>query len=243
VTRVRPVERLRSFFRPKVSAVAIEERFWDQYVIRFRANPDSQSAPYVGSEWGHEDAFVRILQRYGDREKRALEIGCGGGRITAVGVKVFAHVYAADLSEEMLRQCRTAITAPNISLFKLDGMTLSPFADASVDIVYSHDVFVQLSSVQIYLYLLEIHRVLSNGGIGVVSCYDFVTQFSLFHEHSLRCWKRRKLADRRLHFVTEEMLRAMLHHAGYEVIEVEKGRFLIVVFRKVGRGAIVPAGA
>jgi ubiquinone/menaquinone biosynthesis C-methylase UbiE len=233
VKKLRYVKRLRSFFRPETSAVSIEERFWDEYVLRLRARPHRQFGPYVvGSEWGHEDAFLNILQRYGDAEKRALEIGCGGGRITAVGAKVFAHVYATDLSKEMLRECQTAITAPNVSFLKLDGMTLSAFADASIDLVYSHDVFVQLSSVQIYLYLLEIRRVLATGGIGVISCYDFVTQFALFHEYSLRCWRRRRLADRRLHFVTEEMLRAMLDHAGCEVVEVEKGRFLIVVFRK-----------
>jgi ubiquinone/menaquinone biosynthesis C-methylase UbiE len=219
---------------PEQSAVTIEERFWDEYVMGLRVTPGRQSGPSVGDEWGNEDGFLSVLQQYGSAKKQALEIGCGGGRITATGVKLFAHVYAADVSQEMLRECRAAIAAPNVSFHKLDGYTLKEFPDGTVDCVYAHDVFVQLSSIQLYPYLLEINRVLAPAGIGLISCYDFVTQFTLFREYSLRFWKRRgSLAHRRLHFITEEMLRAMLSDAGCEVVDVQKGRFLIVVFRKV----------
>ena len=163
----------------------------------------------------------------------ALEIGCGGGRITGTAVKVFKHVYATDVSEEMLRKAGEAITAANVSFHKLDGFTLKDFPDSNIDFVYSHNVFVQLSSIQIYPYLMEIKRVLKDGGIGLVSCYDFVDQFELFKEYSLKFWNQRKPpVYRRLHFVTEEMLRTMLAYLELQVLEVRKDRFLIAAFRK-----------
>ena len=173
------------------------------------------------------------MQKYASSEKDALEIGCGGGRITATGVKLFKHVYATDVSEEMLRKSREAITVTNVSFHKLDGFTLKDFPDSNIDFVYSHDVFVQLSSIQLYPYLREIKRVLKDGGIGLVSCYDFVDQFELFKESSLKFWnQRRPPVYRRLHFVTEEMLRTMLGDLELQVLEVRKDRFLIVAFGK-----------
>jgi ubiquinone/menaquinone biosynthesis C-methylase UbiE len=132
----------------------------------------------------------------------------------------------------MLRKCKQAIDGP-VSFHKLDGFTLKDFADSSLDIVYSHDVFVQLSSLQIYPYFLEIGRVLKQGGLGLVSCYDFEDQFEMFKETSLKFWTRRAFpVYRRLHFVTEDMVRRMLSDLDLEIVELQKRRFLTVAFRK-----------
>jgi 2-polyprenyl-3-methyl-5-hydroxy-6-metoxy-1,4-benzoquinol methylase len=213
-------------------AVISEEAYWDQYVRTQRSSPCQ--GPYVGSEWGNEEDFLSLLRRYADTGKRALEIGCGGGRITATAASLFAHVYAADCSQEMLRECRAAIRAPNVSFHKLDGFTLKEFADQSVEYVYSHDVFVQLSSVEVYPYLAEITRVLRPRGIGVTSFYDFVTRFDMFRQRSLQSWTARRSArHRRLHFVTQEMIQLMLTDVGAEVVEAQTSTFLTVVLRKV----------
>ena len=210
-----------------------EELFWDQYVKEWEKSDRNNKQPYVGSEWKNEEDFLSLLQKYSSPEKNALEIGCGGGRIASRGVQLFKHVYAADVSEEMLRKSKQAIAARNISFHKLDGFSLNGFSDETVDHVYSHDVLVQLSSIQVYPYLCEIKRVLKPGGVGLVSVYDFVDQFELFKQWSLKFWKERKLPIyRSLHFVTEEMLRSMLADLGLDVLEAEKKKFLIVVFRK-----------
>ena len=210
-----------------------EELFWDQYVKEWEKSDRNKDQPYLGSEWKNEEDFLSLLQKYSSPEKNALEIGCGGGRITSQGVQLFKHVYAADVSEEMLRKSKQAIAAGNISFHKLDGFTLTGFSDAMMDSVYSHDVLVQLSSIQVYPYLCEIKRVLKAGGVGLVSAYDFVDQFELFKQWSLKFWTQRKLPIyRRLHFVTEEMLRTMLADLGLCVLEAQKKKFLIVAFRK-----------
>jgi ubiquinone/menaquinone biosynthesis C-methylase UbiE len=210
-----------------------EELFWDQYVQEWEKSDRNKAQPYLGNEWKNEEDFLSLLEKYSSREKNALEIGCGGGRITARGVKLFKHIYAADLSEEMLRKSRQAVASTNVTFHKLDGFTLNDFSDGMVDHVYSHDVLVQLSSIQIYPYLREIKRVLKAGGVGLVSVYDFVDQFELFKQWSLKFWNERKLpVYRRLHFVTEEMLRVMLADLGFQVLEAQRKKFLIVAFRK-----------
>jgi len=233
------ISRVRQFFqlvrqtRPNLNYAVNEELFWDQYVRDWEQSESNKQHQYLGSEWKHEEVFLSLLQKYSSSAKEGLEIGCGGGRITATGVKLFKHIYATDVSEEMLRKSTETIKVSNISFHKLDGFTLTDFADGTIDYVYSHDVFVQLSSIQIYPYLREIKRVLKDGGVGLVSCYDFVDQFELFKEWSLKFWnQRRQPVYRRLHFVTEEMLGTMLRDLELQVLEVRRDRFLIVAFRK-----------
>ncbi|MGE5305792.1 MAG: class I SAM-dependent methyltransferase [Alphaproteobacteria bacterium] len=219
--------------RHNVNLAVNEELFWNQYVHEWEKSDKNNNLGYLGAEWKYEEDFVSLLQKCASSQKEALEIGCGGGRITATGVKLFKHVYAADISAEMLRKSKEAITASNVSFHKLDGFTLKEFADATIGFVYSHDVFVQLSSIQVYPYLREIKRVLKPRGIGLVSCYDFVDQFELFKQWSLKFWNERRVpVYRRLHFLTEEMLRAMLSDLGMETVGIQKRRFLIVTFRK-----------
>jgi ubiquinone/menaquinone biosynthesis C-methylase UbiE len=155
--------------RHNVNLAVNEELFWNQYVDDWEKSDKSKDVRYLGTEWQHEEDFLSLLQKYASSEKEALEIGCGGGRITASGVKLFKHVYATDISEQMLRKSKETITASNVSFHKLDGFTLKDFADGTIDCVYSHDVFVQLSSIQVYPYFMEIERVLKDGGIGLVS--------------------------------------------------------------------------
>ena len=216
-----------------INCAVNEEFFWDQYVKDWEKSEELKKGKHVGSEWKYDEDFLALLQKYAAVGKEALEIGCGGGRITVTGARLFKHVQAADISEQMLRKCRETVRSPNVSFHKLDGFGLKDFSDSSLDFVYSHDVFVQLSTLQVYPYLMEIQRVLKKGGLGLASFYDFVDRLEMFKQTSLEFWNRRLFpVYRRLHFITEEMLRAMLSDVGLQILEVQKSRFLIVAFRK-----------
>jgi ubiquinone/menaquinone biosynthesis C-methylase UbiE len=230
---LRKVIRIARDIRNNINLAANEELFWDYYVNEWERSGKSKNLPYVGSEFKREEGFLAMLQKYSSPEKRALEVGCGGGRITATGVKLFEHVYATDISAEMLRKAKEAITARNVTFHKSDGFTLKEFADETIDYVYSHDVFVQISSIQVYPYLREIKRILKKGGIGLVSDLDFVGQFELFKEWSLKFWNNRwPPVYSRVHFLTEEMLRTMLNDLELEILEVRKDNFVVVAFGK-----------
>jgi ubiquinone/menaquinone biosynthesis C-methylase UbiE len=144
----------------------------------------------------------------------------------------------------MLRKTKEVIRVPNVSFHKLDGFTLKEFADGCLDFVYSHDVFVQLSSVQVYTYFLEIERVLKTGGVGLVSFYDFVDRFDMFRTTSVKLTAARSgPGARRLHFVTEEMIRTMLADTRLVPMEIQKRRFLTAVFCKSGTDIKTRSGA
>lgn len=207
--------------------------FWDDYVRKWQESPENQALARVGNEWKHEEIFLSLLTKYSSTTGKALEIGCGGGRITHKAVGQFNHVYAADVSNEMIRRNAQRVGATNVSYHKLDGFTLGEFESATFDCVFSHDVFVHFSSMQVYPYFKEIKRVLQKGGVGIVSFYNFEAHFELFKEMSLE-YNRQQIfpPHMRIHYVTEEMLRVMLRDLALEVVEVEKRNYLIVVFRK-----------
>jgi SAM-dependent methyltransferase len=57
---------------------------------------------------------------------------------------------------------------PSVTCVEVEGSHLRPWADGSIDAVFSYDVFVHLSIWNIHLYLEEIARVLRPGGRAVL---------------------------------------------------------------------------
>ena len=210
-----------------------DEVYWDEYARLWEKVNAKRGLQFLGDEWSREERFLELLVQYSRPDASALELGCGGGRITAAAAKLFRHVHATDVSREMLRKCRESVRAPNVSFHKLDGFTLEEFADASVDFVYSHDVFVHFPALQVYSYLLEFRRVLKPGGQGLISFLHFVTQFEWFKQLSLDYFRQRRVPPHARHyFVTEEMLRAMLADLGLSIREIRSEHYLVVVFQK-----------
>jgi SAM-dependent methyltransferase len=213
--------------------VVNDDAYWDDYVRNWQKDKRNESLQYLGNEWKNEEQFLTLLQKYSIPGGTALEIGSGGGRITSAAAKLFNHVYACDVSAQMLRVCKASLHDRNVSYHRLDGFTLQEFGDCFVDRVFSHDVFVHFSSLQVYPYLEEIKRVLKPGGIGLISFYNFLAHFKLFKDMSLQFRNERRFPPHmRVHFITEEMVRAMLADQGLEVIDIDKTNFLVAVFHK-----------
>lgn len=207
--------------------------FWDRYVLDWEASEENRALPRVGNEWKNEEIFLSLLKKYSSPERTALEIGCGGGRITSSAVEWFKHVHAGDVSREMLRKNREGLLHTNVSFHLLDGFTLGEFADESLDCVYSHDVFVHFSSLQVYPYLAEIKRVLKRGGVAVLSFYNLPVHFELFKTMSQQFARAHVYPPHmRVHFVTEEMITLMLQDLSLKVEETDRTNFLIPVIRR-----------
>jgi SAM-dependent methyltransferase len=97
-----------------------------------------------------------------------LEIGPGGGRFTELLLGKCDHLIAADTSPTMLKVLGERFADPKLEGLLLDGTGLTSVPDASVDAVFSYDVFIHLQHWDIYHYLCEIHRVLRPDGKAVV---------------------------------------------------------------------------
>jgi ubiquinone/menaquinone biosynthesis C-methylase UbiE len=107
--------------------------------------------------------FWEHWKHYGVDTRSCIEIGCGAGRMTKQLAKAFDHVYAVDVSEDMIRVARRSVGA-TVEFSVIDGTHL-PQPDCSVSALFSTHVIQHLDSVEIgYSYFREFFRVLDAGG-------------------------------------------------------------------------------
>src|SRR5579864_3564918 len=98
---------------------------------------------------------------------KALEIGCGPGRLMRPMSRYFAEIHGVDVSDEMIALARERLRdIPNAHPHVTDGAGLGEFPDASFDFVYSYAVFQHVPSLDVITaYMRETHRVLKTGGL------------------------------------------------------------------------------
>jgi cyclopropane fatty-acyl-phospholipid synthase-like methyltransferase len=98
---------------------------------------------------------------------KALEIGCGPGRLMRPLSGNFAEIHGIDVSDEMIRLAAAKLhDIPHARLHHTRTSDLSLFAGESFDFVYSYAVFQHIPSRDVVLgYLSEARRVLKTGGI------------------------------------------------------------------------------
>lgn len=151
------------------------ERFWD---ARAREDPfwfvDSRlryGAPDEEAFWAEGERSLECLLDGLGVHPRAdqivVDIGCGLGRLTRPLAERTAHVYAIDVSGEMLSEARRLNPQlQNVEWIHGDGATLRPIPDGAADLCISHVVFRHIPDPQITLgYVREMGRVLRAGGL------------------------------------------------------------------------------
>ncbi len=104
--------------------------------------------------------------------RKALEIGCGVGRLVSAAASRFEHVTGVDVSVEAITKARDLLhRCPNVSLFVGNGVDLDDISTSSVDFVYS---FAALGSMPVRVvagYLKEISRILVPGGVARIQLF------------------------------------------------------------------------
>src|SRR5579863_4976963 len=98
---------------------------------------------------------------------KALEIGCGPGRLMRPLSRHFAEVHGVDVSDEMIALAKEKLSGiANVFPHATDGASLTQFADQSFDFVFSYAVFQHIPSRDVvYQYMNEIARVMKAGGL------------------------------------------------------------------------------
>jgi SAM-dependent methyltransferase len=116
---------------------------------------------------GLRQEMKRLPAVAGGPALRALEIGCGPGRIMRLLSRHFGEIHGVDVSDEMIRLAEEKLKdLPNAHVRNSDGASLSGFDDDSFDFVYSYAVFQHIPSREVvFSYLREARRVLKPGGI------------------------------------------------------------------------------
>ena len=98
---------------------------------------------------------------------RALEIGCGSGRLMRPMSRHFLEIHGVDVAGDAIRQARENLQdVPHARPREIHGTSLEDFGDQSFDFVYSFALFPYIPSRELVLaFLREIHRVLRPGGL------------------------------------------------------------------------------
>lgn len=112
----------------------------------------------------HVDPVLRLAPSTG----RALDLGCGLGRLSRALARRFDEVAGVDISPEMVERAR-AFAPPvpgNVHYAVCAGDGGLPVPDATVDLAFSYLVFQHLPDRRaVRRYLVELARVLRPGGI------------------------------------------------------------------------------
>jgi len=158
------------------SVTKIMRRDWDararknafHYIASWRKEWDLESFIAAGEE-DFERLVIPVLARCGlpVTGKCMLELGCGAGRMTASFAKRFEHVYAFDVSREMLSRARQMHTEQRNILWLLsNGADLSCVASDSMNFVFSYLVLQHLPEEALAMqYIREMLRVLRPGSV------------------------------------------------------------------------------
>src|ERR1700720_1908241 len=113
------------------------------------------------------ETAMKLLPAGERRARKALEIGCGPGRLMRPMSWNFGEIHGVDVSDEMIRLAAQKLKdKPNAFPRTTDGTDLSCYAGEFFDFVYSYAVFQHIPSAEVvFSYLAEAWRVLKHGGI------------------------------------------------------------------------------
>lgn len=177
-------------------------RFWD---ARARENAVwyvDTSVDYDDPDWEQFFAAGRTIADLAlgsspvapRRQRLALEIGSGLGRICVALADHFDHVVGVDISQEMIDQARGLVDHPRVEFRLGDGVRLPAVADGSVDFVTSFTVLQHLPRRRLVTgYLQEAARVVAPGGVIAV---QWNSQPVLRYRAQTWWWRGRRLLGR-----------------------------------------------
>ena len=127
-------------------------------------------AEFFAAATGVINDLENELRRAAPEERgrwKALEIGCGGGRLMRPMSRHFLEIHGVDIAGGLVLDARGNLRdIPHARVNRVADAGLSDFTDGALDFVYSYDFFRHLASHDAVLgFLREIHRVLKPGGL------------------------------------------------------------------------------
>lgn len=173
----------------------------------------------LGDEWGRLSDIEEIVAHYIDPfvspESVVGEIGSGGGRIALRVAPKVGQFYCFDISAEMLKKAKAALSASANATYVLLTETVLPSSlKGQLDFIYAFDVFVHLDLHTLWKYFQEIAGVLKSGGRAFI------------HTTNLRApdgWKRfvsqNEYSVLGHYFISPEIVEIFASHSGLRIIK------------------------
>ncbi len=134
-------------------------------------------------------------------KRRALEIGCGPGRLLRPMSRHFSQIYGVDVSDAMIKLAREKLSdIPNAFPHAVSGSDLKLFPDRHFDFVYSYAVFQHIPDAEVvFSYLRETVRVLRPGGIARLQLNGLPKS-----RHGYTTWEGVRIGADEIHAFTRE---------------------------------------
>jgi ubiquinone/menaquinone biosynthesis C-methylase UbiE len=132
--------------------------------------------------------------------ERALDFGCGAGRLTVALADQVQSAVGVDISPSMLAKARELDPTGRCEFIENDHDDLSLFENDSFDIVFSSLVLQHLPASLAKVYLAEMLRVLGPAGVLIV-------QLATGPDRSVKGWLTRVLPLRAVRFAQQRILR------------------------------------
>lgn len=132
----------------------------------------------------------RIAKHAGAKKPAVCEIGSGSGKWTAVALPLAGEYHCVDYSERLLFEViehRFASDKDRLHLHHDETARLAGVPDASIDFVFSIDVFVHFKVDLVHQFMLSIRRVLRPGGSALLHLADWnAAHVKVWQEHYQR---------------------------------------------------------
>ncbi len=163
--------------------------------------------------------------------ERALDFGCGAGRLTRALADEFERVIGLDIAASMVEAAREHNAHPGRVSYRVNTSDrLEGLDDASFDFVYSSKTLQHIPPPEARGYIREFMRVLRAGGVAVFqirngphippgSFREWL--YRLKHQRFRRWWKR--IRGRRvyeMHWVNRDHVAELIRDAGGRVVDV-----------------------
>jgi SAM-dependent methyltransferase len=235
---------------------------WDGYARNWRpehhAVLSGRRVEHLGDEWTIEDPAaagscyglpaeaVSNFDQYLSRELlghlpesagEGLELGPGGGRLTALLIPRTSVLHLAEPSGEMLNHLQQRFAqVPNVRYYQTDGQTLPPLPARSLDYFIAFDVCVHFEPRLLYWYLCQIPPLLKPGGTGIIHYANALTPLGWQQfETQLEANLKRRTFFGAFGVMCPQLMEKFLESLGLEIVSCDTRvipRDAVAVFRR-----------
>lgn len=162
------------------------------------------------------------------KESIALEVGSGAGHMAQFFASQVKHLYCVDISESFLQAAeKTCKTKRNISYHLISNFDLHFIKDHSVDVIFSHAVFIHLNLYDVFHYLNVFSRILSERGriyFDFLSADQLVCAESVvFQEHANNYKSDQSSLPLLLSYQSEKVIKKIAKQLGFIVLHSHEG--------------------
>ncbi|HEY4894715.1 MAG TPA: class I SAM-dependent methyltransferase, partial [Solirubrobacteraceae bacterium] len=202
---------------------AERRRHWDRYAKAWEfgevyvEDTAYASGHELGDEWGSTRdlaLFVReFVTPFASTAAVAVEIGCGGGRVSSLIAPLVGSLTCYDPSAEMVRLCRERLSnAANVRVEQITSGDLPNLPRSTVDLIVSVDTFVHFDLALMWRYFEVVSHAMRPGGTFIVhtACLDTDDGWMSFTSQGLSAFS--------LQPITRDTVRLLAHHAGMTAV-------------------------